>query len=91
MNKNPSLTILHNMLLNADRIKPWVAEELAIQACIPVSSAYRHLKNLADAEMINRTTSGYVLNEIILEAGPKAQMALARLTTKNFKEKLYGK
>lgn len=84
-----SISLLHHMIIHADRVRPWGANELSTALSMPLSTTYRNLRSLCRHNLIQHVVGGYLLGQPILDAGVKFQMALSKM--KNRPEELYGK
>ncbi|HOW83153.1 MAG TPA: helix-turn-helix domain-containing protein [Spirochaetota bacterium] len=87
---NGPVVILKLMLMSADRVRPWKVTEIALECNITITSAYRYLQKLTKHEMITRTSSGYIIGSLVLDAGSKYQLALAKASNIRNRGEIYG-
>lgn len=84
-----ALKVLATMCSHA-RVKPYTAHELASIHGLSVATVYYTLKALTKAGFITHVHNGYVLSQLVLNAGTMYQAQLARITIQTITEELYA-
>lgn len=87
---NMPLKLMRYMLERADSLVPHQVADLAKALKIPQSTAYHALKTLKEEQLVERTPAGWVLSDLVLQAGVKTAAACTKINVNNLKVNLYG-
>ncbi|GAB4219559.1 MAG: hypothetical protein Kow00102_03200 [Spirochaetota bacterium] len=79
------LKLLHFMCTQA-RVRPYTAQELSAIHNMPVATTYHALRKLEKAGLVSHVYNGYMLSQVILNAGALYQQNLARITIQTMEE-----